>query len=117
MLVQARGLLAAVRLVPILPPRPTCSVLLLRRTLSFSPLSFDSEYRSGLSYACGVSRVSLRIHTRTCVHGNGLVHGNGPRVGRARRYRRYFFPMRVSAVNARTIGRINGDHNANNEGQ
>jgi hypothetical protein len=60
------------------------SVLLPRLALSFSPLSFDSEYRSGLSYACGVSRVSLRIHTRTCVHGNGLVQGNGPRVGRAR---------------------------------
>lgn len=92
MLVQARGTLIAVRLVPTpssysnpsLHPASHVGVA-PRLTLSFfAPLSFerDSEYRSGLSYACGVSRLAKDTHARACAR-NGLTYVRGPRsVGR-----------------------------------
>lgn len=75
MLVQARGTLIAVRLVPTpssysnllsTPPRMSASRrVLLSPFPLLSPLR-DSEYRSGLSYACGVSRLAKGTHARAC---------------------------------------------------
>lgn len=89
MLVQARGTLIAVRLVPTslfllqpslrrAAPRTSASRRVLLSPFSLlSPLR-DSEYRSGLSYACGVSRLAKDIYTRTCVHGTGSRTYGGP---------------------------------------
>ena len=90
MLVQARGTLIAVRLVPTslfllpthlsTPPRMSASRRVLLSPFSLlSPLRRDSEYRSGLLYGCaGVSRLAKDIYTRTCVHGTGSHTYGGP---------------------------------------
>lgn len=90
MLVQARGTLIAVRLVPTpssysnpsLHPASHVGVA-PRLTLSFfAPLSFerDSEYRSGLSYACGVSRLAKDTHARACTERAHVRTGSAGRL-------------------------------------
>lgn len=93
MLVQARGTLIAVRLVPTslfllqppsslsAPPRTSASRRVLLSPFSLLSPSRErkrlSEYRSGLSYACGVSRLA-KGYTRTHVRArNGLTYVRG----------------------------------------
>lgn len=84
MLVQARGMLIAVRLVPTPSSTNLLSTFFVCHTASYSlffaPLSFDSEYRSGLSYACGIVVLHTHVRART-VGCEGTYEGD-------------FFPMR-----------------------